>query len=289
MIDYTIQYIGKGSDFMDYITLNNGLRAPQLGYGVWKIPNEEAENAVVQALETGYRLIDTAKIYGNEVGVGQALAKSSLAREEIFLTTKVWNADQGYETTLKAMDESLEKLGLDYVDLYLIHWPTPKYDTYVETYKALEKLYKDGKTKAIGVCNFDIDHLQRIMDECEIVPAVNQVECHPYLQQKELKQFCKEHGIYLEAYSPLMNGTKVIEDPVIQEIAEQHGKTPAQVILRWHLQTDVMVIPKTVTPSRMKENLNVFDFALTEKDMEKIASLDRNERHNSVPSEMNKR
>ncbi|GIN59385.1 aldo/keto reductase [Lederbergia ruris] len=274
---------------MDYITLNNGLRAPQLGYGVWKIPNEEAENAVVQALETGYRLIDTAKIYGNEVGVGQALAKSSLAREEIFLTTKVWNADQGYETTLKAMDESLEKLGLDYVDLYLIHWPTPKYDTYVETYKALEKLYKDGKTKAIGVCNFDIDHLQRIMDECEIVPAVNQVECHPYLQQKELKQFCKEHGIYLEAYSPLMNGTKVIEDPVIQEIAEQHGKTPAQVILRWHLQTDVMVIPKTVTPSRMKENLNVFDFALTEKDMEKIASLDRNERHNSVPSEMNKR
>lgn len=274
---------------MDYITLNNGLRAPQLGYGVWKIPNEEAENAVVQALETGYRLIDTAKIYGNEVGVGQALAKSSLAREEIFLTTKVWNADQGYETTLKAMDESLEKLGLDYVDLYLIHWPTPKYDTYVETYKALEKLYKDGKTKAIGVCNFDIDHLQRIMDECEIIPAVNQVECHPYLQQKELKQFCKEHGIYLEAYSPLMNGTKVIEDPVIQEIAEQHGKTPAQVILRWHLQTDVMVIPKTVTPSRMKENLNVFDFSLTETDMEKIASLDRNERHNSVPSEMNKR
>ncbi|KRG12335.1 glyoxal reductase [Virgibacillus soli] len=274
---------------MDYITLNNGIRTPQLGYGVWKVPNEEAENAVRQALETGYRLIDTAKIYGNEVGVGKALANSNLAREDIFLTTKVWNADQGYETTLKAMDESLEKLALDYVDLYLIHWPTPKYDTYVETYKALEKLYKDGKAKAIGVCNFDIEHLQRIMDECEIVPAVNQVECHPYLQQKELKQFCKEHGIYLEAYSPLMNGTKVIEDPVIQEIAKQHGKTPAQVILRWHLQTDVMVIPKTVTPSRMQENLDVFDFSLTDEDMEKIASLDRNERHNSVPNEMNKR
>lgn len=272
---------------MNHITLNNGLRAPQLGYGVWKVPNEEAENAVTQALEAGYRLIDTAKIYGNEVGVGQALAKSSLSREDIFLTTKVWNADQGYETTLKAMDESLEKLGLDYVDLYLIHWPTPKFDTYVETYKALEKLYKDGRTKAIGVCNFDIEHLQRIMDECDVVPAVNQVECHPYLQQKELKQFCKEHGIYLEAYSPLMNGTKVIEDPVIQEIAEQHGKTPAQVILRWHVQTDVMVIPKTVTPSRMKENLDVFDFALSDTDMEKIATLDRNERHNSVPNEMN--
>ncbi|GIN73899.1 oxidoreductase [Bacillus sp. J14TS2] len=272
---------------MNHVTLNNGLRAPQLGYGVWKVPNEEAENAVTQALEAGYRLVDTAKIYGNEVGVGQALAKSSLSREDIFLTTKVWNADQGYETTLKAMDESLEKLGLDYVDLYLIHWPTPKFDTYVETYKALEKLYKDGRTKAIGVCNFDIEHLQRIMDECDVVPAVNQVECHPYLQQKELKQFCKEHGIYLESYSPLMNGTKVIEDPVIQEIAKQHGKTPAQVILRWHVQTDVMVIPKTVTPSRMKENLDVFDFTLSDTEMEKIASLDRNERHNSVPNEMN--
>ncbi|MCJ7842412.1 aldo/keto reductase [Lederbergia sp. NSJ-179] len=274
---------------MDYITLNNGIRSPQLGYGVWKVPNEEAENAVGKALETGYRLIDTAKIYGNEVGVGKALAKSHLSREELFITTKVWNSDHGYETTLKAMDESLEKLGLDYVDLYLIHWPTPKYDMYVETYKALEKLYKDGRAKAIGVCNFEIEHLQRIMDECEVVPAVNQVECHPYLQQKELKQFCKENGIYLEAYSPLMNGTKVIEDPVIKEIAEQYGKTPAQVILRWHLQTDVMVIPKTVTPSRMKENLDVFDFTLTNADMEKIASLDRNERHNSDPNEMNNR
>lgn len=274
---------------MDYIVLNNGVRAPQLGYGVWKIPNEEAAEAVSQAFETGYRLIDTAKIYRNEVGVGEALAKSNLSRDEIFLTTKLWNGDQGYESTLQAMDESLEKLGLDYVDLYLIHWPTPQYDTYVDSYKAMEKLYKDGRTKAIGVCNFDVEHLQRIIDECEIVPAVNQVECHPYLQQKELKEFCKKHGIYLEAYSPLMNGTKVLEDPVIKEIAEQYGKTPAQVILRWHLQTDVMVIPKTVTPSRMKENLDVFDFELTDADMDKIADLDRNERHNAVPSEMNKR
>ena len=272
---------------MQYEMLNNGLGIPQLGYGVWKVPNEEAETAVGQALKAGYRLIDTAKIYGNELGVGKALATTDIPREQLFITTKVWNADQGYEETLKAFDESLEKLGLDYVDLYLIHWPTPKYDTYVETYKALEKLYKDGRTKAIGVCNFDIEHLQRIMDECEVVPTVNQVECHPYLQQTELKKFCEEHGILLEAYSPLMNGTKVLQDAVILDIANQYGKTPAQIILRWHLQSDVIVIPKTVTPSRMDENLNVFDFELSSADLDRIAELDRNERHNSVPSEMN--
>ncbi|HLR15441.1 MAG TPA: aldo/keto reductase [Bacillota bacterium] len=274
---------------MHYKTLNNDLKIPQLGYGVWKVPNDEALVAVEKALETGYRLIDTAKVYGNEEGVGEAIANSGVAREDLFITTKVWNADHGYENTLKAFDRSLDKLGLDNVDLYLIHWPTPKYDQYVETYKALEKLYKDGRTKSIGVCNFDIEHLERIMDECDIVPAVNQVECHPYLQQKELKQFCKEHGIMLEAYSPLMNGTKVLEDPVINELAEAHGKTPAQIILRWHLQSDVIVIPKTVTPSRMKENLDVFGFELSDGDMEKIAALDRGERHNSVPSENNKR
>ena len=270
-------------------TLNNGLIIPQLGYGVWKVPNEEAQTAVEQALETGYRLIDTAKIYGNEQGVGNAIANSNVPREDLFITTKVWNADQGYENTLRAFDESLEKLGLDYVDLYLIHWPTPKYDAYVETYKALEKLYKEGRTKAIGVCNFDIEHLQRIMEECEVKPTVNQVECHPYLQQKELKEFCQQHDIIIEAYSPLMNGTKVMENEVIQEIANQHGKTPAQVILRWHIQSDVIVIPKTVTPSRMEENLNVFDFELSAADLNKIANLDRNERHNSIPSEMNNR
>lgn len=269
--------------------LNNDLDIPQLGYGVWKIPNEEAESAVGQALETGYRLIDTAKVYGNEFGVGKALAASDLPRTDLFITTKVWNADQGYENTLKAFDLSLEKLGLDYVDLYLIHWPTPEFDVYVETYKALESLYKEGRTKAIGVCNFDIEHLQRLMDECEVVPAVNQIECHPYLQQTELKAFCKKHGILVEAYSPLMNGTKVLEDPVIQDIAKEHGKTPAQVILRWHLQSDVAVIPKSVTPSRMRENLDVFDFELSSADLSKIAKLDRNERHNAVPSEFNMR
>lgn len=274
---------------MQFITLNNGNEIPQLGFGVWKVPDEEAESAVGQALNAGYRLIDTAKIYRNEVGVGKALATTNVPREDLFITTKLWNADQGYENTLKAFDESLEKLGLDYVDRYLIHWPTPKYDQYVETYKALETIYKEGRAKAIGVCNFDIEHLQRILNECEVVPAVNQVECHPYLQQKELKEFCKEHGIVLEAYSPLMNGTKVLHDPVIQEIANQYGKTPAQVILRWHLQEDIIAIPKTVTPSRMDENIDVFDFELSHEDLEKIATLDRNERHNAVPSGMNNR
>ncbi|MBY7142662.1 aldo/keto reductase [Virgibacillus sp. NKC19-3] len=274
---------------MQYKTLNNGRRIPQLGYGVWKIPNDEVTNAVEQALKAGYRLIDTAKVYENERGVGDALAGSKLSREDLFITTKLANADQGYENTLKAFDESLEKLGLDYVDLYLIHWPTPKYDTYVETYQALERIYKEGRAKAIGVCNFDIEHLKRIMNECDVTPAVNQVECHPYLQQKELKQFCIDHDIQLEAYSPLMNGTNVMQNDVIQQIAATHGKTPAQVILRWHLQSDVVVIPKTVTPSRMKENADIFDFELTDADMNQIAMLDRNERNNQVPNENNSR
>ena len=274
---------------MEYKTLNNNVSIPQVGFGVWKVPDEEATVAVEQAFKAGYRLIDTAKVYGNELGVGKAIANSGIPREELFITTKVWNADHGYENTLQAFDASLEKLGVDYVDLYLIHWPTPKFDQYVETYKALETLYKEGRAKAIGVCNFDIEHLERIMEECDVKPAVNQVEFHPYLQQKELREFCKKHDIQVEAYSPLMNGTYIMENEVIQKIAEQHGKTPAQVILRWHVQNDVVVIPKTVTPSRMKENLNVFNFELTETDMERIATLDRNERNNGVPSDVHAR
>lgn len=269
--------------------LNNGYEIPEVGFGVWKVADEIAPETVQQAIEAGYRLIDTAKIYRNEVGVGKAIANSNVQREDLFITTKLWNGDQGYETTLQAFDESLEKLQLDYLDLYLIHWPTPMYDNYVDSYKALEKIYQDGRTKAIGVCNFDIEHLQRIIDECDIIPAVNQVECHPYLQQKELKAFCAEHGIEVQAYSPLMNGQTALEDPVILEIAKQHQKTPAQIILRWHLQTDTIIIPKTVTPARMTENLDLFSFELTSADLEKIASLDRNERVNSIPSEMNRR
>lgn len=269
--------------------LNNGVEIPTVGFGVWKVLDEDAPNTVNQAIGAGYRLIDTAKIYGNEVGVGKAIHNSKVPREDLFITTKLWNSDQGYENTLQAIDESLEKLQLDYVDLYLIHWPTPMYDNYVESYKALEEIYKSGRAKAIGVCNFDIEHLQRIMDECEVIPAVNQVECHPYLQQTELKAFCAQHGIEVQAYSPLMNGKTVLQDPVIQEIAKQHGKTPAQIILRWHLQTDTLIIPKTVTPSRMTENLELFTFELSENDLDKINALDRNERVNAIPSEMDRR
>ncbi|SES98990.1 Aldo/keto reductase [Oceanobacillus limi] len=274
---------------MHYITLNNGLKMPQLGFGVWQVPDEEATPAVSKALEVGYRSIDTAKVYQNEAGVGRALASSEVPREDLFITTKVWNTDQGYENTLKAFDASLERLGLDYVDLYLIHWPTPEFDEYVETYKALEKLYKDGRVKAIGVCNFNIEHLQRLLDECDVVPAVNQVECHPFLQQPELKAFCKEHNIYLEAWSPLMQGGEVLTNDVVTGIAEKYGKTPAQVIIRWHLQYDNIVIPKSVTPSRIEENFNVFDFELTTEDMEDIANLNRNQRKGPEPNEMNVR
>ncbi|MGR9047827.1 aldo/keto reductase [Halobacillus faecis] len=274
---------------MKTVTLHSTIEMPQLGFGVWQVEEKDAVPAVTKAIETGYRSIDTAAIYGNEKQVGEAIRQSDVARDELFITTKVWNTDQGFENTLKAFETSLDKLGLDYVDLYLIHWPTPEYDDYVETYKALEQLQKDGKVKAIGVCNFDIDHLQRLLDECEVKPAVNQVECHPFLAQNELKDFCRDNGILLEAWSPLMQGGEVLRNDTIQSIAEKHGKTPAQVIIRWHLQNDTVVIPKSVTPSRIEENFDVFDFDLTADDMAAINKLDRGERKGPKPSEMNVR
>lgn len=274
---------------MNVVTLNNGLKMPQLGFGVWQVPDEEAAVAVSTAFKVGYTSIDTAMVYQNEAGVGKAIKESSIPREELFITTKVWNSDQGYENTLRAFDESLERLGLDYVDLYLIHWPTPQFDEYVDTYRALEKLYKDGRVKAIGVCNFEIEHLERILNECEVKPVLNQVECHPYLAQNELKEFCVKHDIFVEAWSPLDQGGEVLQDEVITQIAETKEKSPAQVALRWHLQNNTIVIPKSVTPSRIEENFHVFDFELTEEEMKQINELNRNRRKGPHPNDMNNR
>ncbi|ASI34408.1 MULTISPECIES: aldo/keto reductase [unclassified Exiguobacterium] len=274
---------------MQHVTLNNGLSMPQLGYGVFKVPEEEVYQAVLEALRAGYRSIDTAMIYENEAGVGRALRDSGIPREEIFLTTKVWNADQGYAETLAAFETSLTKLGVDYVDLYLIHWPMPNEDRYVDTWHALEELYKQGKTKAIGVSNFHIPHLKRILEEGTVVPAVNQIELHPFLSQEEIRTFCKEHDILVEAWSPLMKGRDALTEPVITDIATTKDKTPAQVILRWHIQHGIIAIPKSVTPSRIRENLAVFDFELSAPEMQQLDALNQNQRTGSNPDEMHKK
>lgn len=274
---------------MNIVTLNNGVKMPQLGFGVWQVKNEKVTSAVAKALEVGYTSIDTAMIYRNEEGVGKAIKDSGIPRENLFITTKVWNSDQGYDNTLKAYEESLKRLGTDYVDLYLIHWPMPQQDKYVDTYKALEQLYKDGRVRAIGVCNFEIEHLQRLLDECEVKPVLNQVECHPYFAQNEIKDFCVKHDIFVEAWSPLDQGGEVLQDEDVKAIADAHGKTNAQVVLRWHLQNNTIVIPKSVTPSRIEENFNVFDFELSAEEVKVIDSLDRGARRGAHPNKMNTR
>ncbi|MFC7303362.1 aldo/keto reductase [Streptomyces monticola] len=266
------------------ITLNNGVAMPQLGFGVWQVPDNEAQTAVGTALDAGYRSIDTAAIYGNEEGTGQALTASGIAREELFVTTKLWNSEQGYDATLRAFDTSLDKLGLDYVDLYLIHWPLPAKDSYVDTYKAFEKIYADGRAKAIGVSNFLPEHLERLIGETSVVPAVNQIELHPQLQQAASREFHAQHGIATEAWSPLGQGKGLLDVPTVVAIAQKHGKTPAQVVLRWHLQLGNVVIPKSVTPSRIQENIDVFGFELDDEDLGAIAALDEGKRLGPDPA-----
>lgn len=261
-------------------TLHNGVKMPWLGLGVFKVEEgQELVNAVKTAIRHGYRSVDTAAIYGNEVGVGQgvreALEETKIGRNDVFVTSKVWNSELGYEATIAAYEESLTKLGLDYLDLYLIHWPVV--GKYKEAWRALETLYKEGRVKAIGVSNFQIHHLEDLMEDAEIKPMVNQVECHPRLTQKELQVFCQQHDIQLEAWSPLMQG-QLLENEELQKIASNYGKSTAQIILRWDLQNGVVIIPKSTKEHRIVENASVFDFELTQEDMERINSLNENQR-----------
>jgi 2,5-diketo-D-gluconate reductase A len=267
------------------IRLNNGVEIPQLGFGVFQVPPDEVIEPVTTAIRAGYRLLDTAAAYQNEEGVGKAIADAGVPREELFITTKLWNADQGYDNALRAFDTSLQKLGIDQVDLYLIHWPLPKRDRYVETWKALEKIYADGRARAIGVSNFTERHLNRLLDETDVVPAVNQVELHPRLPQDELRAFHARHGIATEAWSPIGQGKGLLEDPVIGAIAERVGKSPAQVVLRWHVQLGNLVIPKSVTPSRIRENIDVFDFELSAADVGELTALGSGDRVGPDPEE----
>ncbi|MGH3444924.1 MAG: aldo/keto reductase, partial [Nocardioidaceae bacterium] len=244
------------------LTLNNGIEIPQLGFGVFKVPPEETQRAVAKALQVGYRHIDTAKLYGNEEGVGAAIDESGLDKDAVFVTTKVWNDDHGYDATLRAFDASVKRLGLDVLDLYLIHWPRPEAGTAADTWRALERLYHDGRVRAIGVSNFEPDHLQALMKTAEVTPAINQVELHPYLQQQAIRHTNADLGILTEAWAPLARGGELLGDQVVTSLAEKYDRTPAHVVLRWHLQLGTVVIPKSVTPSRIEENFDVFDFEL---------------------------
>ncbi|MDT0168755.1 aldo/keto reductase [Pseudarthrobacter sp. BRE9] len=283
------------------LSLNNGVLIDQLGFGLYKVPAADAEGLVATALAAGYRHFDTAAMYGNETGVARGISSQlgdgtgsggsgesspSLAREDIFVTTKVWNDHHGYDATLRAFDDSMVNLGLDYVDMYLIHWPCPRRGLFQETYRALETLYREGRVRAIGVSNFQPSHLDRLLQTAEVVPAVNQVELHPWLQQEELRRRHAELGIRTEAWSPLGRG-QVLADPVIQACAAEHRRTPAQVILRWHMQLGNIAIPKASSEARIRENLNVFTFELSERDLAAINALERGHRTGSHPDNVN--
>ncbi|MGQ4600299.1 aldo/keto reductase [Nocardia sp. R6R-6] len=259
------------------IVLSDGNVIPQLGFGVFQVPDDDVFAAVTTALEVGYRSIDTAAIYGNEEGTGRAIRESGLTRDEIYVTTKLWNSEQGYDSTLRAFDASIAKLGLDYLDLYLIHWPVAAADRFIDTFRAFQALKSQGRIKSIGVSNFTVAHLQRLIAETGEIPAVNQIELHPRLAQRELREFHAANGIATEAWSPLGQGT-VLDDSTITAVAAAVGRTAAQVIIRWHLQLGNVVIPKSVTPSRIAENFDVFDFELTPEQMNAISALDSGSR-----------
>ncbi|GAB3057944.1 aldo/keto reductase [Salinicoccus sesuvii] len=261
--------------------LGNGVEIPIIGLGVYRVEEgDQMKQVVLSAIEAGYRHIDTAAFYGNEKGVGEAIKASGLPREELFITTKVWNDDLGFEETLNAFNKSLWNLGLDYLDLYLIHWPIE--GKYTESWRAFEKLYEEGKVKAIGVSNFHQQHLEEIFAMCRVKPMVNQLEYHPYLAQREMRAYCEAQDIQLEAWAPLNRGG-VFKEPIIQELAGKYDKTPAQIILRWDVQNGVSTIPKSATPSRIVENIDIFDFKISDEDMKRIDALDRNQRIGKNP------
>jgi 2,5-diketo-D-gluconate reductase A len=266
------------------ITLHDGAEIPQLGFGVFQIRPEDTREIVEIALDSGYRHIDTAAAYGNERGVGKAIAASGIPREEIFVTTKLWNSDQGFDSALAAFDGSLGRLDLDYVDLYLIHWPMPEQNLFVDTWRAFEKIHAGGGARTIGVSNFRIEDLERLEHETETRPTVNQIELHPRMQQAELRAWQEERGIVTEAWAPLGQGGDLLEDDTIGEIATAHDKTPAQVTLRWHIQLGNVVFPKSVRAERIRENADVFDFELTDEEMARFAALDRSERIGAEPA-----
>lgn len=257
----------------NHVTLNNTLEIPQIGLGVWKIPNEDVTQVALSALSLGYRHIDTAKVYGNEKGVGLAIAKTDIPREEIFVTSKLWNDDQGYDSTLRAFDETMSNLGLDVLDLYLIHWPEPSKDLYLDTWRAMIELYEQGRVSAIGTSNFNPSHLTRIIDATGVTPTVNQIELHPRFAQRNLREFHKQHAIAIESWSPLGNG-RLLNDERIAVIASKHGCTIAQAILAWHLQQRLIVIPKSVNEARLAENLAAQDIILDDEDIAAFAQID---------------
>lgn len=264
------------------LALRDGATIPAVGFGVYKVDDAEAETAVGLALDSGYRHVDTAEMYGNETGIGKAIRASRLDRDDVFVTTKVWNDHQGRDATLRAFDASLGRLGLDAVDLYLIHWPAAANDRYVETWRTLVELREQGRARSVGVSNFQVPHLQRVIDETGEVPAVNQVERHPWLPQRELMAFHEQHGIVTEAWSPLGRG-RLVDDTVLSAIAAAHGVSVAQVLVRWNVQQGVVVLPKSVTPARIRSNLDVDGFVLTDEDLAAIATLESGQRTGSHP------